>query len=192
LPGGLSRENSNVVVELHSVINHDLIQRRGTKHDNAEPSTNGSQKRKISLDWTRHDIPNASPYITFLRTFDWAATPLGPMKDWSTSLRLQFMSIVAHPHHRALIWGEEETFIYNEGATALFGAYHPVRLHFFFTLLDFTLPNTSAAFNGEACFCVCRLLRPRCSFDTLGKRGRKVQFGDELGNQYGSVRCPTR
>jgi len=124
-PAGLSLENPNVIVELHSVINHDLIQRRGTKRDNTEPSANEAEKRKISLDWTRHDIPNASAYVTFLRNFDWAATPLGTMQDWSTSLRLQFMSIVAHPHHRALIWGEEETFIYNEGAVGLIGSYHP-------------------------------------------------------------------
>jgi len=124
-PDGLSRENPNVVVELHSVINHDLIQRRGTKRDYTEPLANGAGKRKAPLDWTRHDILNASAFVTFLRKFDWAATPLGPMKDWSTSLRLQFMAIVAQPHHRALIWGEEETFLYNEGAVGLFGAYHP-------------------------------------------------------------------
>jgi len=120
-----SRKHANVVVELHSVITHDLIQRRGTKRENAEPLANGTGKRETSLDWTRHDIPNASPHVAFLRNFDWAATPLGPMKDWSTSLRLQFMSIVAHPRHRALIWGEQQTCIYNEGAVALFGNYHP-------------------------------------------------------------------
>ena len=125
-PSGLSLDNRDVVVEMHSVIHHDLIQRRVAKRDKKE--SNGTEKQKISLDWTRHEIPNASPYITFLRNFDWAATPLGPMKEWSTSLRLQFMSIVAHPQHRALIWGEEETFIYNEGAVSLFGAYHPLAM----------------------------------------------------------------
>lgn len=124
-PHGLSQENTSVVVELHSIINHDLIQRRGAKRDDSEALANGSGKRKTSLDWTRHDIPNASPFVSWLRNFDWAATPIGPMNDWSTSLRLQFMSIVAHPQHRALMWGEEETFLYNEGAVGLFGAYHP-------------------------------------------------------------------
>jgi len=136
-PDSLGAGKGNVVVELYSVVSHDLIQRRGTKRDNTEPCANETEKEKISLDWTRHDIPNASAYVTFLRNFDWAATPLGPMKDWSTSLRLQFMTIVAHPHHRALIWGEEETFLYNQGAVELFGSYHPVRLHFFFTSIHF-------------------------------------------------------
>jgi len=184
-PDGLIQEKQNVVVELHSVINYDLIQRRGTKRDNTQPLVNGAEKRKLSLDWTRHDLPNASAYVTFLRNFDWAATPLGPMQDWSTSLRLQFMSIVAHPQHRALIWGEQQTLVYNAGAVSLFGGYHPVRLYCLPPSHHIGLFFAARFRIGSGS--ICRLLRTCCSVHPPSKRRRKIKLSDELANQYGSI-----
>lgn len=91
------------------------------------PRSSEGQKQEQAkiLDWTRHEVPNASGFVRFLRNFDWSKTPLGSMNDWPTSLRLHFTSIAAHPQPRGLLWGHEQILLYNEACIPMIGKKHP-------------------------------------------------------------------
>ncbi|CAK3992061.1 Transcription factor SKN7 [Lecanosticta acicola] len=78
-----------------------------------------------SLDWTQHKTADASPWIKFMRSVDWASTGVGPMEFWEPTLRQRVLAITAHPHPRLIVFGEGMTFIYNEACVQLFGAKHP-------------------------------------------------------------------
>ncbi|CAO2651809.1 Nn.00g000920.m01.CDS01 [Neocucurbitaria sp. VM-36] len=66
-------------------------------------------------DWT---VPNPvgylSEHVTFVRRVDWAATPLGPMHEWSVQFREVVNLLMRSPHPAALFWGEELSVLYNE------------------------------------------------------------------------------
>ena len=81
---------------------------------------------KASFDWTRiaitHDMPS---HIAFARSVDWASTPLGPIEEWSSDLRLMSNLIMASPHPAAMYWGPNYIAIYNEAYTEMAGQKHP-------------------------------------------------------------------
>src|SRR5689334_14049509 len=56
---------------------------------------------------------------------DWAATPLGPRKSWSPSLRLITDTILASQFPMAVRWGPEFVLIYNDGYVPMLGDKHP-------------------------------------------------------------------
>ncbi|AFR96575.2 hypothetical protein C343_04702 [Cryptococcus neoformans C23] len=45
---------------------------------------------------------------------DWSKTPLGPLEQWSQSLKTIVGLVLNYPHQCCLWWGEELTLIYNE------------------------------------------------------------------------------
>ncbi|KAI7474511.1 histidine kinase [Hortaea werneckii] len=93
---------------------------------NSEPSEGPSSSSTVGLmDWTRFDVPGLSPYLRFVKNFDWASTAVGPMDTWSMQLRLVVVSIMRNPAPRLIIWGEGKTFIHNEACAPLFGSKHP-------------------------------------------------------------------
>jgi len=55
-----------------------------------------------------------SEHLKFVRSIDWAETPLGAMERWS----IQFLEIVClvmrNPHPSSVFWGEDLTMLYNE------------------------------------------------------------------------------
>ncbi len=53
-------------------------------------------------------------HAAFIRSFDWASTPLGDMETWSTPFREIINLLIRNPFPCALFWGEELTVIYNE------------------------------------------------------------------------------
>jgi PAS domain S-box-containing protein len=53
-------------------------------------------------------------HVMFLRSIDWASTPLGHMDTWSSPLREVVNLLMRSPYPTALFWGEELTVIYNE------------------------------------------------------------------------------
>lgn len=78
------------------------------------------------FDWTRLPVsPNLPPHIKFARSVDWAATPLGPIEDWSSELRSMCNLIMASPHPAAMYWGDDLVAIYNEAYVLLAGQKHP-------------------------------------------------------------------
>lgn len=80
---------------------------------------------QTGLDWTKADRSGLSPWIKFIRNFDWASTGIGPMDAWSDILRQAIVSIMANPDPRLIVWGDDMSFIYNEACVAMFGAKHP-------------------------------------------------------------------
>jgi signal transduction histidine kinase len=48
------------------------------------------------------------------RAFDWAATPLGPVENWSQSLRTMAAAVLASRNPMLLFWGPELIQIYND------------------------------------------------------------------------------
>ncbi|KAI1496006.1 hypothetical protein F5X99DRAFT_414539 [Biscogniauxia marginata] len=79
-----------------------------------------------SFDWTRIPLSSDLPeHIRFARSRDWASTPLGPIEDWPTELRVMANMVMGSPNPTALYWGREFTVIYNEAYVAMAGKKHP-------------------------------------------------------------------
>jgi PAS domain S-box-containing protein len=69
-----------------------------------------------------------SETAALVRTFDWAATPLGPIGAWPARLRTLVDTILRAPVGMALIWGERGTMIYNDEYAKVCGSRHPATL----------------------------------------------------------------
>jgi PAS domain S-box-containing protein len=67
----------------------------------------------------------SGPMRARCRTFDWSATPLGPVERWSRSLRTAAHSVLASAFPGILLWGPELTQLYNDGYAPVLGAKHP-------------------------------------------------------------------
>ncbi|KAF2177170.1 hypothetical protein K469DRAFT_742615 [Zopfia rhizophila CBS 207.26] len=95
----------------------------------AEP---GGELSRCIVDWTRLDIPLAPDvpeYITFLRSFDWSPTVVGPMEGWSNALRRHMYFMNNNPDPRAIFWGNDDpAMLYNEACSRLMGKAHPAAL----------------------------------------------------------------
>ena len=68
------------------------------------------------FDITQDVLPldlHVSDHVKFIRDYDWASTPLGPMASWSTSLRCFVNMINADNRAACLWWGPERIAIYN-------------------------------------------------------------------------------
>jgi PAS domain S-box-containing protein len=62
------------------------------------------------------------------RALDWAATPLGAVESWPTSLRTA-VSVVTHSSFpMILVWGPELVQVYNDAYVPLIGSKHPEAL----------------------------------------------------------------
>jgi len=57
--------------------------------------------------------------------FDWAATSLGPIETWPTSLRSVIALILRSPVPIVTLWGEDGIMIYNDAYSAFAGGRHP-------------------------------------------------------------------
>ena len=60
-----------------------------------------------------------------VRTFDWAATSLGPIDTWPQSLRTAVGTLLLSPTPIVLLWGEEGVMIYNDAYSGFAGGRHP-------------------------------------------------------------------
>jgi PAS domain S-box-containing protein len=70
-------------------------------------------------------IVGDSEMARHVRTFDWAATPLGAMETWSETLLSYVNLLLCSPLPATLSWGEELTFLYNDAAIPTLGERHP-------------------------------------------------------------------
>ncbi|KAL6708618.1 hypothetical protein ACN47E_002599 [Coniothyrium glycines] len=78
-------------------------------------------------DWTVPNPVGTLPdHVLFVRSVDWASTPLGPMAQWSLQFREIVNILMRNPHPAALFWGEELSLIYNEAySIEVAGNKHP-------------------------------------------------------------------
>jgi PAS domain S-box-containing protein len=63
-----------------------------------------------------------------VREYDWAATPLGPIRLWPMSLRMIVQTVLAHPVAAIVLWGPQLIQIYNDAYRDLMGVKHPAGL----------------------------------------------------------------
>jgi signal transduction histidine kinase/CheY-like chemotaxis protein len=60
-----------------------------------------------------------------IRTFDWSKTPIGPMANWSPTLRIMIRVLLANRFPLLLWWGPQYVSIYNDAYIPVLGAKHP-------------------------------------------------------------------
>ncbi|MET8233908.1 ATP-binding protein [Micromonospora sp. NPDC005298] len=63
-----------------------------------------------------------------MAALDWAGTPLGPVGDWSQSLRAAVRVVLSSRYPMLLLWGERFSQLYNDAYSALIGDKHPAAL----------------------------------------------------------------
>jgi PAS domain S-box-containing protein len=79
--------------------------------------------------WIVPDIvPEQRPFLDVINSVDWAATPLGPMSEWTPRLQQIVNQILADSRAIAIYWGELYSTIYNEAFSKLCGSKHPFLL----------------------------------------------------------------
>ena len=59
---------------------------------------------------------------------DWAATDLGPVREWPQSLRAAVRIVLSSRYPMLLLWGPDFTQLYNDAYSALIGDKHPAAL----------------------------------------------------------------
>ncbi|MBR0800841.1 response regulator [Bradyrhizobium jicamae] len=62
---------------------------------------------------------------SLIRAFDWSKTAIGPMKDWSPTLRVMIPFLLANRFPLLLWWGPEYVSIYNDAYRPVLGTKHP-------------------------------------------------------------------
>jgi PAS domain S-box-containing protein len=60
-----------------------------------------------------------------IAAFDWAATPLGPLRAWPQSLRTTVGLILRSPVAIVTLWGPDGVMIYNDAYSVIAGGRHP-------------------------------------------------------------------
>jgi signal transduction histidine kinase len=63
-----------------------------------------------------------------IRATDWSKTPLGPLEQWSQSLRMMVGFLLVNRFPLLLWWGPEYVSIYNDAYRPILGAKHPQAL----------------------------------------------------------------
>jgi PAS domain S-box-containing protein len=60
-----------------------------------------------------------------IRAHNWAATPLGPMEDWSETLVATINLMLHSPFPTILLWGPQMVFLYNDAGIPILIGKHP-------------------------------------------------------------------
>ncbi len=83
--------------------------------------------------WPLSDDPSPLPepwlkgtgeLATLVRTFDWAATPLGPIRHWPQTLKTMANFLLQSSVPMVLLWGEDGVMIYNDAYSVFAGSGH--------------------------------------------------------------------
>lgn len=69
-----------------------------------------------------------SAHQAFVRDFDWASTPVGPMSRWNSHLVDIVSLTLTSTDPAAVFWGDEMTSIYNESFITIAGQKHPAMM----------------------------------------------------------------
>jgi hypothetical protein len=75
------------------------------------------RRRRLNLDWISCDPPpsDLTPFERFTRNVEWEKTFFGVVAKWDDQLRTAVLMCLADPEPAALLWGDEQHMIYNEG-----------------------------------------------------------------------------
>jgi PAS domain S-box-containing protein len=80
------------------------------------------------MSWLDFDPSTHGEMARRVREFDWSKTPLGPVENWSTSLKLTAATMLASGFPMAIRWGQELIFLYNDAYRPILGDKHPAAL----------------------------------------------------------------
>ena len=69
-----------------------------------------------------------SVHQAFVRDFEWANTPLGPMAEWNSQLVETVSLTLTNTDPAAVFWGSQMTSIYNEAFIQIAGQKHPAMM----------------------------------------------------------------
>ena len=102
-------------------------------------------------------ILSSTPMSDLVRAFDWAATPLGPIEQWSDTLIATVNLVLLSPLPATLSWGPDLLFLYNDAALPAFADKHPQALgrpyrHVFAEAWHLVGPDIEACLHhGQTC-----------------------------------------
>ncbi|WP_337269704.1 PAS domain-containing sensor histidine kinase [Oryzifoliimicrobium ureilyticus] len=91
---------------------------------------------------------------TIFEGFDWATSPLGPQTAWPPELKTLTSVMLGSLQPMLIVWGPEQTTLYNDGYAAMCGNRHPAAFGGSFQSLwhdiwDQVEPIISAAYAGQ-------------------------------------------
>lgn len=69
--------------------------------------------------------PRDDPWMSYVNSYPFHETSLGPISSWHPQLRRAFQRIMVNPEPRVLYWGDEHAMLYNEAAVPILGQKHP-------------------------------------------------------------------
>lgn len=64
-------------------------------------------------------------YLQWMREFDWASSPIGPIEHWPAELRQTCEHVLASPDPVNILWGDDCIFLYNKAFSIMVGDNHP-------------------------------------------------------------------
>ena len=70
-------------------------------------------------------LPHDGELGRLIRSYDWSATPVGPLAQWPQPLRTTASLMLSSPVPMVLLWGAAGTMIYNDAYAGFAGARHP-------------------------------------------------------------------
>jgi signal transduction histidine kinase len=83
-----------------------------------------SQKNSPALSM----FPGGGEMAALMRSHDWSNTPLGPVENWSQSLRTLVSTMLPSRFAQSIFWGEDYIQLYNDAVIPIYGATHPKAL----------------------------------------------------------------
>jgi PAS domain S-box-containing protein len=89
------------------------------------PPTNRSAQRPLLGAVGTHGHLGELDYLEWMRQFDWASSPIGPIEDWPAELRQTCESILASPDPVNILWGSDCILLYNKAFSVVVGDKHP-------------------------------------------------------------------
>lgn len=97
--------------------------------------------------------PNSECLHLFRHT-DWSATPLGHQDGWTPELRTLVNVMLGSLQPMLIVWGPEQTTLYNDGYAEMCGNRHPVAFgrsfhDLWYDIWDQVDPIINAAYAGE-------------------------------------------
>lgn len=95
----------------------------------------GAKRRRTTEAAAEEEDPNSVSWCfsgslmsNLVEQFDWAATPLGPLRSWPMAWKTS-LSIMLSSHFPMVLWfGEQLTVLYNDAYLPLTGNKHPTAL----------------------------------------------------------------
>jgi PAS domain S-box-containing protein len=90
--------------------------------------TGGMMRRSDANDAASSFLRGSGEMSDLIARHDWAATPLGPMAEWSMPMRSVLAFVLRSPVPIVTLWGDAGVMIYNDAYRGFAGEGHPAML----------------------------------------------------------------